>query len=93
MRDSQVTLDMDGNYSVCCVESPSSPRLGNYLEDSYAAMQKARVTSDLCAKCTQKGINIFATYGYEEPVEIQEAIKNTLSSDLNALLTPDGNTH
>jgi hypothetical protein len=56
-------------------------------------MQKARVTSDLCAKCTQKGINIFATYGYEEPVEIQEAIKNTLSSDLNALLTPDGNTH
>jgi hypothetical protein len=88
MRDSQVTLDMDGNYSVCCVESPSSPRLGNYLEDSYSDMQKARVTSDLCAKCTQKGINIFATYGYEEPVEIQEAIKETLHSDLNSLLTP-----
>jgi len=86
MRDSQVTLDMDGNYSVCCVESPSSPRLGNYLDDSYSAMQKARVTSELCAKCTQKGINIFATYGYEEPVEIQDAIKNSLPGELESLL-------
>jgi hypothetical protein len=86
MRDSQVTLDMDGNYSVCCVESPSSPRLGNYLDDSYSAMQKARVTSELCAKCTQKGINIFATYGYEEPVEIQQAIKNLLPDELELLL-------
>jgi hypothetical protein len=88
MRDSQVTLDMEGNYSVCCVESPSSPRLGNYLKDSYSDMQKKRVSSELCAKCTNKGINIFATYGYEEPVEIQEAIKNTLGTDLNSLLTP-----
>ncbi len=88
MRDSQVTLDMDGTYSVCCVESPSSPRLGNYLEDSFATMQKARVTSDLCAKCTEKGINIFATYGYEEPQDIQDAIKNTLKSDLSSLLYP-----
>jgi MoaA/NifB/PqqE/SkfB family radical SAM enzyme len=88
MRDTQVTLDMDGQYSVCCVESPSSPKLGNYLEDSWADMQRARVTSDLCAKCIKKGINIFATYGYEEPVEIQEAIQQTLKSDLNSLLTP-----
>ena len=88
MRDTQVTLDMDGQYSVCCVESPSSPRLGNFLEDSFATMQKKRVTSDLCAKCTQKGINIFATYGYEEPLDIQRAIQHTLKSDLNALLTP-----
>jgi len=54
-------------------------------------MQKARVTSELCAKCTQKGINIFATYGYEEPVEIQEAIKETLHSDLDSLLSPTSN--
>jgi hypothetical protein len=88
MRDTQVTLDMDGQYSVCCVESPSSPKLGNYLADSWSDMQQARVTSDLCAKCIKKGINIFATYGYEEPVEIQEAIQQTLKSDLNSLLTP-----
>jgi hypothetical protein len=65
--------------------------LGNYLDDSYSAMQKARVTSELCAKCTQKGINIFATYGYEEPKEIQEAIKETLHSDLDSLLFPTSN--
>jgi hypothetical protein len=88
MRDSQVTLDMDGTYSVCCVESPSSPRLGNYLEDSYIDMQKKRVSSDLCAKCTAKGINIFATYAYEEPPEIQEAIRSCLPFDLNLLLEP-----
>jgi pyruvate-formate lyase-activating enzyme len=91
MRDSQVTLDMDGTYSVCCVESPSSPRLGNYLDDSFETMQTARTNSALCAKCTAKGINIFATYGYEEPVEIQEAIKETLHSNLNNLLFPSGN--
>ncbi len=93
MRDSQVTLDMDGNYSVCCVESPSSPRLGNYLEDSYSTMQKLRVTSDLCAKCTAKGINIFATYGYEEPAEIQEAIRASLPFDLKTLTEPPAAKH
>lgn len=54
MRDTQVTLDMDGQFSVCCVESPSSPKLGNYLEESWSSMQHARVTSDLCAKCIKK---------------------------------------
>ncbi len=88
MRDSQMTLDMDGNYSVCCVESPSSPRLGNYLEDSYEEIQKARVNSALCAKCTAKGINIFATYGYEEPQEIQESIRALLPTDLMQLTVP-----
>lgn len=88
MRDRQVTLDMEGNYSVCCVESPSSPKLGNYLKDSYSEMQAKRFKSDLCARCTEKGINVFATYGYEEPVEIQQAIQNTLKSDLHSLLQP-----
>lgn len=88
MRDSQVTLDMDGTYSVCCVESPSSPRLGNYLEESFEAMQTARTNSALCAKCTAKGINIFATYAYEEPPEIQEAIRSCLPFDLNRLMEP-----
>jgi MoaA/NifB/PqqE/SkfB family radical SAM enzyme len=86
MRDSQVTLDMDGNYAVCCVESPSSPALGNYLEQSYSSMQSQRFKSDLCKQCTQKGINIFATYGYEEPLEIQEAIRSTLGTNLSDLL-------
>jgi hypothetical protein len=58
------------------------------LDDSFETMQTARTNSALCAKCTAKGINIFATYGYEEPVEIQESIKKTLHSDLNSLLTP-----
>jgi len=85
MRDSQVTLDMDGQYSVCCVESPSSPRMGHYLEEDYGTMQRKRVQSELCRKCTEKGINIFATYGYEEPQEIQSAIRNSLPSDLHSL--------
>ena len=87
MRDNQVTLDMDGNYYVCCVESPSAPRLGNYLEDSFSAMQAKRVTSDLCAKCTAQGINILATYGMEEPPEIQQAINDCLPFDLNSLIS------
>jgi hypothetical protein len=91
MRDSQVCIDVDGNYSVCCVESPSSERLGNFLETSHKEMQRQRFTSDLCKKCTASGINIFATYAYEEPEEIQSIIKNLLPYDLEALTHPASN--
>jgi MoaA/NifB/PqqE/SkfB family radical SAM enzyme len=99
MRDNQVTLDMDGNYYVCCVESPSAARLVNYLDDGFAAMQSKRVTSELFAKCISKGINIFATHGMEEPVEIQEAIQSCLPFDINSLVettnsnSPDKSTN
>jgi hypothetical protein len=90
MRDSQVCIDVDGNYSICCVESPSSPRLGSYLTTSFTDMQKARFGSSLCKTCTSTGINIFATYAYEEPEEIRNAIQQKLSLDLNSLLSPPG---
>jgi hypothetical protein len=88
MRDSQVCIDVDGNFSVCCVESPTSPRMGSYLETPFKQMQQARFGSDLCRSCTSAGINIFATYAYEEPPEIQEAIRSCLPFDLQSLLEP-----
>lgn len=88
MRDSQVCIDVDGNYSVCCVESPSSERLGSFLDTSHKEMQKKRFSSELCQKCTSSGINIFATYAYEEPPEIQQVIKECLPFDLEALTKP-----
>jgi pyruvate-formate lyase-activating enzyme len=88
MRDSQVCLDVDGNYSICCVESPSAPRTGSYLTTSFGAMQKARFASSLCKTCTSTGLNIFATYAYEEPEEIRNAIKQKLPMDLNSLPSP-----
>lgn len=82
MRESQVCLDVNGDFSVCCVESPSSPRIANYLTTEFKAMQAARYGSDLCRDCTASGINIFATYGMQEPVEIQQAIQAKLPVNL-----------
>ena len=89
MRDSQVCIDVDGNFSVCCVESPTSERLGSYLDTPYKEMQKARFGSELCRSCTSAGINIFATYAFEEPPEIQAAIQSCLPFDLHSLVEHD----
>jgi len=78
MRETQVCLDVNGDFSVCCVESPSSPRIANYLTTDFKTMQASRYGSDLCRDCTANGINIFATYGMQEPVEIQQAIEARL---------------
>ncbi len=86
MSDNQVTLDMVGNDYVCCVESPSAARLGNYLDDGFAAMQSKRVASELFDKCISKGINIVATHGMEEPPEIQEPMQSCLPFDITTLV-------
>jgi hypothetical protein len=82
MRESQVCLDHEGNFSVCCVQSPSAPSIANYLDTPYKVMQTQRYASDLCRKCTSSGINIFATYGMQEPPEIQQSIEDLLPVDL-----------
>jgi pyruvate-formate lyase-activating enzyme len=82
MRESQVCLNHEGNFSVCCVQSPSAPSIANYLDTPYKVMQTQRYASDLCKKCTSSGINIFATYGMQEPPEIQQSIEDLLPVDL-----------
>lgn len=87
LRDGQVVLDVDANFGVCCVESPSAPQIGNYLETPFKAMQSSRYSSDLCKKCISKGINVLATYAQYEPQEIQDAVNSSLPFDINTLVT------
>ncbi|WP_216901308.1 radical SAM protein [Synechococcus sp. CCY 9618] len=84
MRESQVCLDHEGNFSVCCVQSPTAPSIANYLDTPFQAMQAKRYGSDLCKQCTNSGINIFATYGMQEPQEIQQKIEDLLPVDLKS---------
>jgi hypothetical protein len=53
-------------------------------------MQKARFGSSLCKTCSSMGINIFATYAYEESEGIRNAIQQKLPLDLNSLLSTTG---
>lgn len=86
LRDGQVVLDVDGNFGVCCVESPSAPQIGNFLETPFKRMQSSRFASDLCKQCIDKGINVLATYAMYEPQEVQEAVNSALPCDLNSLI-------
>ena len=63
-----------------------------HIDELPQLVQSKRVNSDLCAKCIASGINIFATYGMEEPVEIQDAIKSCLTTDLKKLMEPSSET-
>lgn len=85
LRDSQVVLDVDANFGVCCVESPSAPPISNFLKCSFKEMQASRFSSDLCKKCIKEGVNIFATYGAYESEEIQSSIQNALPFSLSEL--------
>lgn len=86
LRDSQVVLDVDGNFGVCCVESPSAAPISNYLQASFKEMQSSRYASDLCKKCIDKGINVLATYAQYEPIWVQDAVNEALPFDLKTLI-------
>ena len=86
LRDGQVVLDVDGNFGVCCVESPSAPQIANFLNTPFRDMQKARFASDLCKKCIDQGINVLATYAQYEPQAVQDAVNRSLPSDLKTLI-------
>lgn len=86
LRDGQVVLDVDGNFGVCCVESPSAPQIANYLKTPFKQMQAARYSSDLCKKCIADGINVLATYAQYEPAEVQNAVDSALPFDLKSLI-------
>ncbi len=86
LRDGQVVLDIDGNFGVCCVESPSAPQIANFLNTSFQDMQNARFSSDLCKKCIGQGINVLATYAQYEPQPIQDAVNQALPFDLKTLI-------
>jgi len=85
LRDGQVVLDVDGNFGVCCVESPSAPQIANFLDTPFRAMQKARFASELCTKCIDQGINVLATYAQYEPQSVQDAVNSSLPFDLKSL--------
>jgi pyruvate-formate lyase-activating enzyme len=86
LRDGQVVLDVDGNFGVCCVESPSAPQIANFLDTPFRDMQKARFASELCTKCIDQGINVLATYAQYEPQSIQDAVNSSLPFDLKKLI-------
>ena len=86
LRDSQVVLDVDGNFGVCCVESPSAKQINNFLEVSFAEMQKSRFASDLCRRCIKDGINVLATYAQYEPAHVQESVNSALPFNLEELV-------
>ena len=86
LRDGQVVLDVDGNFGVCCVESPSAPQIANFLDTPFRNMQKARFASELCVKCIDQGINVLATYAQYEPQSVQDAVNGSLPFDLKSLI-------
>lgn len=86
LRDGQVVLDVDGNFGVCCVESPSAQQIGNYLTTPFKQMQTSRFDSDLCKKCIAQGINVLATYAQYEPENIQQAVNSALPFDIQTLV-------
>ncbi|MFM7392959.1 MAG: radical SAM protein [Cyanobium sp.] len=87
LRDGQVVLDVDGNFGVCCVESPTAPQIANFLDTPFRQMQAARFSSELCSKCIDEGINVLATYAQYEPQEVQDAVQRALPFDLKDLIS------
>lgn len=87
LRDGQVVLDVDGNFGVCCVESPTAPQIANFLDTPFRQMQAARFSSELCRKCIDEGINVLATYAQYEPQEVQDAVQRALPFDLKDLIS------
>lgn len=88
LREGQVVLDVDGNFGVCCVESPSATPIGNFLQVPFRTMQSGRFASDLCRRCIDEGVNVLATYAQYEPPEVQQAVQDALPFDLASLLRP-----
>lgn len=79
LRDSQISLDFQGNVILCCgVFDAGMFTLGNYLDMPLDEIQSIRQGHSLCKRCMRNGVHAFLTYRIPE---MDELILETISPD------------
>ena len=79
LRDSQISLDFQGNVMLCCgVFDAGKFTLGNYLDMPLDGIQAIRKGHSLCKRCMRNGVHAFLTYRVPE---MDELILETISAD------------
>jgi hypothetical protein len=67
LRQTQISLDFQGNVTLCCgVFDARKYTLGNYLDIPVAELQATRQSHPMCARCMRHGGHVYLTYGYPE---------------------------
>lgn len=86
LKDTQVTIDFQGNVQLCCgVFDSKKFTLAPYLTTSISALQSLKYSDNsevTCSKCMKHGIHVYGTYGYgtHGAYELNEiAIQNVMS--------------
>jgi len=79
LRDSQISLDFQGNVILCCgVFDAGKFALGSYLDMPLDGIQAIRNGHSLCKRCMRNGVHAFLTYRVPE---MEELILETISPD------------
>jgi MoaA/NifB/PqqE/SkfB family radical SAM enzyme len=71
LLENQIVMDVRGDVVLCCgIYNQSKYKLGNFLERPLSEIIKDKHELDnckeLCKKCTEKGIHVYAVYGSPE---------------------------
>jgi MoaA/NifB/PqqE/SkfB family radical SAM enzyme len=67
LRDSQMTLDFQGNVLLCCgVYDSSKFTLGSFMSGSIAEIQQLKYQHNMCTKCMDKGLHVYSVFGAPE---------------------------
>jgi len=71
LRDSQMSLDFQGNVILCCgVFDAGKFALGNYLDMPLDEIQRIRQSHSMCERCMRKGAHVYLTYRIPEMDEL-----------------------
>jgi MoaA/NifB/PqqE/SkfB family radical SAM enzyme len=63
LRDSQVSMDFQGNVLLCCgIFDARSFTIAHYLDKPLDEIQRARTNHDMCDQCMHAGAHMYLTY-------------------------------
>jgi MoaA/NifB/PqqE/SkfB family radical SAM enzyme len=71
LRDSQISLDFQGNVQLCCgVFDASRFTLGHFIDMSLDEIQEIRNNHAMCARCLPLGGHVYLTYGIQNLLQL-----------------------
>ncbi len=71
LRDSQISLDFQGNVQLCCgIFDASRFTLGHFMDMSLDEIQEIRDSHAMCARCMSLGGHVYLTYGIQNLLQL-----------------------
>ena len=84
LRDSQISMDFQGNVMLCCgIFDSGKYTIGHYMDMTLDEIQRIRQSHGMCGNCMRQGAHVYLTYRIPEMDEL--LLETIAPEDVNLL--------